>query len=35
MHNRKPKEILSVFSRSYWSSAFSELHDLRSLILLR
>lgn len=32
MHNRKPKPVLPVFSRAYWSSAFSELHDLRSLV---
>ncbi len=32
MQTRKPKEILPVFSRAYWSAAFSELHDLRSLV---
>ena len=32
MHTRKPKEFLPVFSHRYWSAAFSELHNLRSLI---
>lgn len=32
MHTRKPKEILPVLSRGYWSAALSELHNLRSLI---
>ena len=32
MRSHKPKETLPIFSRAYWSAAFSELHDLRSLI---